>query len=183
MISLKTISIIAGIIFGFVGMIIGIITLIIKIKEYISNKKVKEKQKPDLDLNIENLFAKNMDDFKIYAVRLAISNPKDIDNSIQDIHLLISCKKRQGVDSVLKLDHKIELKNFLENNDINVLKSSDEIPAHNNISGWVFFKVNKELLEDYIIDFYNILITDVHGLENKIEPIIFKEGVDETKLE
>lgn len=173
---LKTISIVVGIIVTVTGVIIAI-------KNYKLNKESKERKKPNLDLYISNSFVINYNEFRIYGVLLLISNAKDVDNSVKDIKLIINCKKKEGPRSILKFEHNHKLANYINNKNINVLKISDGIPAHYNKAGWVLFKVNKVLLEDYFIDFYNILVTDVHGLVNKIEPIIFKEVVDEERLE
>lgn len=173
---LKIISIVVGIIVAVTG-------VILKIKNYKLSKDSAEMKKPNLNLYISNSFVKIYDDFRIYGVLLFISNAKDVDNSIKNIDLIINCKKKEGIQSILKFEHNYTLKNYINNEDINVLKVSDAIPAHYNKAGWVLFKVNKILLEDYFIDFYDILVTDTHGVENRVEPIIFKEVVDEERLE
>ncbi len=56
------------------------------------------------------------------------------------------------------------------------------LDAHQTVEGWAFFRVEDMLLGGAIVEEYVIVLTDSHGMEAQLKPIMIREygGATET---
>lgn len=116
---------------------------------------------------------------RIYAFSISLTNRSDTDNSIANIVLLLVYYRPNQPMASLLLPHNVELCSALTIRPGSVITQSQKIAAHQTISGWVLFEFDQSIINDAIIDSYEIRITDSNGHQSKLHPILIRELVHE----
>ncbi len=118
-------------------------------------------------------------DKRIYAFSISLTNRSDIDNSIANIDLLIVYYRPNRPMASLILPHNAELCTALRIKPDSMLAKSQKVAARQTISGWILFEFDQSIMDDAIIDSYEIRITDSTGHQSRLHPIIVREQVNE----
>jgi hypothetical protein len=133
-----------------------------------------KRQQPLFTTDLSNSFSLSVIDKKItiYAFLLTINNPTDINNSIKRIEFTINYNKNNQLLNY-STDHKQELVKFCNN--VSAISLPFDISAHQAAIGWTLFGIENEIIEDSYIESYLITMTDTHGFQIFVKPIIVCE--------
>jgi len=116
---------------------------------------------------------------RIYAFSISLTNRSDSDNSITKVDLLLVYYRPNQPMASLLLPHNAELCSALTIRSDSLIEQTQGIAAHQTVSGWVLFEFDQNIINDAIIDSYEIRITDSNGCQSRLYPIIVRELVHE----
>lgn len=116
---------------------------------------------------------------KIYAFSISLTNRSDSDNAITEIELFLTYYRPSQPIASLLLPHNSQLRTPLDIRQENVLTTPLKVSAHQTVAGWVIFECDHTIIDDVIIDSYEIRVTDSNGIYSKLQPIIIKELINE----
>jgi hypothetical protein len=112
----------------------------------------------------------------------SVSNPSDSDNAIAQIDLRIEYRTTSNFLSAVYVPSvSLDDEMFRQDNHSR-LGIPVRVDAHQTVTGWVFFRVKKALLEDCTVDTYIIVTTDSHGEKISIETALPQELVHEVEI-
>ena len=140
------------------------------------------RRRPVLVLYLMRGYLRRIDDDRIYAFMLSVSNPSDSNNSIAQIDLRIEYRTPSNFLAAVDISadsHSTEM--FGEDN-CSRLETPIRVDAHDTVAGWVFFRAKTALLEDCSIDTYVIVVTDSHGERVPIKTALVQELVYEAEI-
>lgn len=118
---------------------------------------------------------------RIYAFSVSLTNRSDLDNSVVDVQLQLNYHRPGQPGASIVLPHDMKLRTFLGKEVSDVLSNPLKTPAHDTIAGLVLFECNTKVLEDVIIDSYDIIFVDSNGLRSKLQPILLTEIISATE--
>lgn len=117
---------------------------------------------------------------RIYTFLVSLTNRSDLDNSIVNMQLQLNYHRLDEHGASLILSHSTELRTYLGKDVQNVLSNPLKIPSHDTIAGLILFECSSKVLEEIIIDSYDIIFVDSNGLQSKLEPIYLTEIISGT---
>lgn len=127
-------------------------------------------------------YLRRVDEDRIYMFLLSVSNPSDSDNAIAQIDLRIEYRTASNfLAAVYVPGVSLDDKMFGQDNHSR-LEIPVRVDAHQTVTGWVFFRVKKALLEGCTVDTYVIVATDSHGERASIETALPQELVHEAEI-
>ncbi|MCK5613670.1 hypothetical protein KAR91_68025 [Candidatus Pacearchaeota archaeon] len=131
---------------------------------------------------MKSLFITTRDESnRIYAFLVSLTNRSDLDNSVVNIQLQLNYRRPGQPEASIVLPHNLELRTYLNEENQNILLEPLKTPAHDTVSGLILFECNTGILDDIIVDTYDIIFTDSNGLQCKLQPIFMTEIVSEAK--
>jgi hypothetical protein len=113
---------------------------------------------------------------RVLGFHILISNPTDRANSLVDAELHLTYDLA-GVVTTLKVGHTDA--SVPPPAGVSPLSLPTRLDANEATSGWLFFQVSQALAGDREIDRYDLVLRDIHGLEETRQVTIFREAADE----
>ena len=162
------------------ALLLSICSIFISRKALRIQEQQEDRRKPLLVLYLQDGYVRYILGGRVYAFLLSVSNPMDSDNAIASLDLRLTYKKQDSFQMHIKVRSDSTLDKYFPDRGGNTLLIPSRVDAHQTISGWVFFKVEKAILKETIIEAHKISIVDTHGIEAKIEPSLIREFRDET---
>lgn len=106
-----------------------------------------------------------------YGVYVQFANPTDLPTAIvmADLHITYSMKNRLTTVKVPIIESPTL------GQEITVFDLPQPLKANTAASGWLIFHVPEELIGDYAIDRYDIVVRDVHDVIASTQITIFRE--------
>jgi hypothetical protein len=163
---------------AWIGLLISAISLSTSRRAIRITERQEERREPLLIPELRNgHFRTNPDgSARLYAFLIAVSNRSDTDNAIAHLELRLTYAVREGVDVTVKLPADTALPKGASQGAETRLAVPSSIGAHQTVSGWCFFRVERSILErPNTIQRYLIAVIDSHGIEATLEPIIVQE--------
>lgn len=140
------------------------------------------RSRPVLVIYLKNGYLRRAKEDRIYMFLLSVSNPSDSNNAIAQIDLRIKYRTASNFLAVVDVLCVFLDDAMLGQDKHTSLKIPIRVDAHQTVAGWVFFRVNKALLEDCTVDTYAIVATDSHGKRESIEAALVQEIMLETEI-
>ena len=110
-----------------------------------------------------------------YAFFLSVSNPRDVDNAIAMIELRIAYTTQTNVLMTILLPLSPTDAHRFATGSGAVLNVPTRVAAHDTLSGWCYFGVDADVLNDARIESHAIILTDSQRQKSSVEPIIIQE--------
>lgn len=176
---------IATAIAAWLALVVSVLSLVIAIRAQRLAERQEARRTPVLKPYLVDGYVRTgADGNRVYAFLLSISNPSDIDNSVANIDLHVAYRRADDdMSMVLKVRASQDSASSITKPLESTLLPPQRVDAHQTLTGWAFFGVSREILTDTIIDGYRIVLTDTHGIEAAVEPIVVREYVNESKTE
>jgi hypothetical protein len=114
---------------------------------------------------------------RVFEFSISVSNPSDINNSVDRLELQISYTTSQGFCMAVKVPHKRTLAGSFPQ-PAAVLSPPIRIDAHQTVAGLTLFEVSDALIGTGEVDGYTLLLSDAHGAVTKLEQAIVSEISD-----
>jgi hypothetical protein len=163
---------------AWLGLLISAISLSTSRRAIRITERQEERRKPLLIPELRNGHFRTSPDgsARLYTFLIAVSNRSDTDNAIAHLELRLTYAVREGIDVTMKLPaDTAAAKTSPQGTEIRLAVPSS-IGAHQTVSGWCFFRVERSILErPNVIQRYVIALIDSHGIEATLEPIIVQE--------
>ena len=118
---------------------------------------------------------------RLYAFLLSVSNGSDADNAVASVDLRLTYTTRANVQMTVKVRSDAEVGKAFVDGSGPPLVAPARVDAHQTLSGWCFFRVEEEVLEGSTVERYIVALTDSHGIEATVEPMIVREYRRETE--
>ena len=109
---------------------------------------------------------------RIYSFHISVRNPSDADNAIASVEFAIRYSAGDASFNV-KLPPSAFL--MLGEDGRRPLEVPTRLAAHDTVAGWCDFVVGPQLLDKGRIDSYDIIITDTHQAETRLEVSVVRE--------
>ncbi len=138
-----------------------------------------DRRKPLLVLYLQDGYVRYISDGRVYVFLLSVSNPTDADNAVASLDLRLTYKKQNSDQMNIKVSSDRTLHKFFMDSGGNSLLTPLRVDAHQTVSGRVFFMIKETIFKGINVEAYTISITDTHGIETQIEPILIREFYDE----
>jgi hypothetical protein len=136
--------------------------------------------KPSLILSIFESYLNKTKKERVYAFMISVSNSSDTDNAIVQTDLRIEYRTDANYLAVVVLPASRQDEKPFINDSSSSIQLPISVDAHHNATGWIYFHVSEDLIENWIVDSYKIVVTDSHGEKTSIEPTLIKELIHET---
>ena len=118
---------------------------------------------------------------RFYAFLLSVSNPSDINNSVAYLDLHLTYLTPRQLRMTVKVPSRASIAERFGDDRTSALSPPFSVNAHQTTAGWTYFRVDKDLLSDTIVDGYRVVATDSHGVQSGVEAVIVREFADEAE--
>jgi hypothetical protein len=108
----------------------------------------------------------------IFAFKIALTNGSDTSNSIAEIEFGLTYIKARGIPIKLRVGQSASTNQDIAGREELALQIPICVDAHQTISGWCYFCIDLNELEDFQPERYVVIVTDSHGKESTVEPIV-----------
>jgi len=144
-------------------------------------KKQEDRKRPELVASLVNSYVEFKPDERIFAFLLSICNPSDSDNSVAAVALRVTYDVKPGHPVTVQLPSSTTRGDrFSRLKDFNLLGSPSRVDAHQTVQGWCMFRLPETVLSGGSIEGYSVVVTDSHGMEVGVKPILIQEYADGT---
>lgn len=140
------------------------------------------RRQPVLVLYLLRGYLRRANEERIYAFLLSVSNPSDSNNAIAQIDLRIEYRTASNFFAAVDVPTVSQDDEMFGGDNHARLEIPIHVDAHHTVAGWVFFRVQRALLEDRSVDTYVIVATDSHGERVSIETALLQEFVHEAEI-
>jgi hypothetical protein len=116
---------------------------------------------------------------RVYAFSISVGNPSEIDNALARAELQIGYLTENDVYMTVKVAEDHFLAPLLGLDSRAVLRLPAGVGANQTVAGWLFFRVNEDVLREVRIDDYSLLLTDTNDAKATLDLGIVRELIDE----
>lgn len=115
---------------------------------------------------------------RVYAFYVSVRNPTDTDNSVSSVDLHVTYIGDESAITTVKIrSEKGDADKFLHESAI-LFAPPLRVAAHNTVAGWCYFKIANALLAGRAIERLELIVTDSHQEQARVEPILIQEYQD-----
>jgi hypothetical protein len=113
---------------------------------------------------------------RVLEVQVEVTNPSDRPSTVvaAELHVTYSV---QGVITTVKIPNSTDGNADLATPTLNLLELPARLDANDARSGWVLFRVQGTLLKGRDVDRFDLVIRDVHGIEQKRQVRVVSDAV------
>ena len=115
----------------------------------------------------------------MYAFLVTVRNPSDSNNAISEADLAVTYLTKERVQLTVKLRADETAQFDPVQGKASELRIPVSIPAHDTVSGWLYFRMPPAMAADITIESYSLILTDTHGKASEVVPILIQEYRDE----
>ncbi|MBJ6750974.1 hypothetical protein [Geomonas anaerohicana] len=167
---------------AWLALLLSVFSILAAWKALRISERQEERRKPLLVPYLQDGYIRREGESIFYAFLLSVSNPTDSDNAVAVADLHITYITKGNVLMTIKVPwYNKGAKGFHDENISISFTIPQRLDAHQTVTGWLFFQVEKLLIRGYTIEEYRIVLTDSHGMRAQLEPILIREYGDETE--
>lgn len=137
------------------------------------------RKNPVLQCYLRVSFQKSDAQGRSFNLLVQVSNTSDTNNSIADAVLAVRYLTVDRVVMTVKLPAASNVEAGFVHGQGELLKLPQKLPAHEVVTGWLYFRAPKDLLAGMIIDSFELEIADTHGGKTSVTPNLMQEYRDE----
>jgi len=142
--------------------------------ELSERQEARRESRLDVRLNDSVAWRRSSNGDRVLGFNIVVSNPSDRASAITRVELRISYSV-DGVVNAVKVPSVSVGDLDAPRPDVDSLDPPARLDANDAVSGWCLFRLSDELLGDYPADRYEVVIRDVHGIEESVQVAVFHE--------
>lgn len=156
------------------ALVVSAFSFAIAMKAQRLSEAQERRRSPQLHASLlDSKVTRDLEGHRQYAFHLTLRNPSDSDNAVERIELHIRYAVG-AAEMTLKLE---ALAGRREGHDVN-LTSPVSVGSHQAARGWVVFDLPASLAPPHGATAYRVVLTDIHGTEIVVEPLLLSEDRD-----
>jgi hypothetical protein len=171
---------VAGLAIALIALTVSFCSFLVSLKAFRLSQKQEARKKPILVPSILNSYVQylEIENARVYAFLLSISNPSDSNNALAKAELHITYETSAQALVTAQIPSSLTRgEAYAELQDFSLLSMPTRLDAHQTLTGWIVFRVVEEILSDAIVDGYKIALFDSHQTQTDVEPIMVQEYV------
>lgn len=115
---------------------------------------------------------------RVLEFHVLVSNPADSASSLIAAELHVRYGLAEGVVTTVKIQHGLAGNDDLTTTSVTSLGLPARLDANDAVSGWLRFALPGSLLRGRAIDRYDLVVRDVHGIDESLQVSCLSETVD-----
>jgi hypothetical protein len=133
--------------------------------------------KVELHVNEALSWRRRSEGDRLLGFHLLVTNPTDRQNSLVDAELHLTYGLN-GVLTTVKVPHLTNATGITLPTEVDLIEMPTRLDANQAVSGWFVFRITDGLTLNRPIDRYDVIIRDVHGIDETVQVSLFREAVD-----
>ena len=150
---------IASLAVAVIALLLSFCSFIVSFRAFRLAQRQDNRRQPSLVSSLLNGYVQFLEETRVYAFLLSISNISDSNNALAKIELHVGYERSTGTlvtahipASQSRGDALAKLSDFV------TLPTPARLDAHQTLTGWVIFRVSEEILKDARIEGYSVVI-------------------------
>lgn len=106
---------------------------------------------------------------RVLEFHVQVTNPADRASSVVAAELHVTYSVASGVMTTVKFPHAVDTADDLATPGVSPLQLPARLDANDALAGWLRFRLGGEMMLGREIDRYDLVIRDVHGIEEALQ--------------